>query len=501
MKEEQAMNMNELVNYLKKSPKDFTKADMIRFVEENDIKMINFRYVAGDGHMKTLNFVLNDHDYLEQILSCGERVDGSNIFPAFIHAGSSDMYVIPRFRTAFIDPFASIPTLSFLCSYFNKDGQPMENSPEYILRKAANSFKQVTGMDFQAMGELEYYVIGNQEDLYQIPDQRGYHETAPFAKFEEFRTQCMLYISQVGGLIKYGHSEVGNFTLDGKIYEQNEIEFLVTDVQDAADQLVLAKWIIRNLAYQYGLDVTFAPKITAGKAGSGLHIHTRIVKDGKNQMVTKGKLNSIAKNAIAGYMTCASSLTAFGNTNPTSYFRLVPHQEAPTSICWGDRNRSVLVRVPLGWTSATDMVAIANPKEKPSNADHSQKQTVEFRCPDGSADIYLLLAGLVVAARHGFEMEKPLELADKTYVDVNIHKSENKAKLESLDQLPASCAESADQLSAHRSIFEKHGVFNADMIDDIIKQLKSYNDADIRQRIEKNPDLMLQIVHDYFYCG
>lgn len=501
MKEEQAMNMNELVNYLKKSPKDFTKADMIRFVEENDIKMINFRYVAGDGHMKTLNFVLNDHDYLEQILSCGERVDGSNIFPAFIHAGSSDMYVIPRFRTAFIDPFATIPTLSFLCSYFNKDGQPMENSPEYILRKAATSFKQVTGMDFQAMGELEYYVIGDQENLYQIPDQRGYHETAPFAKFEEFRTQCMLYISQVGGLIKYGHSEVGNFTLDGKIYEQNEIEFLVTDVQDAADQLVLAKWIIRNLAYQYGLDVTFAPKITAGKAGSGLHIHTRIVKDGKNQMVTKGKLNSIAKNAIAGYMTCASSLTAFGNTNPTSYFRLVPHQEAPTSICWGDRNRSVLVRVPLGWTSATDMVALANPKEKPSNADHSQKQTVEFRCPDGSADIYLLLAGLVVAARHGFEMEKPLELAEKTYVDVNIHKSENKAKLESLDQLPASCAESAEQLSAHRSIFEKHGVFNADMIDDIIKQLKSFDDADIRQRIEKNPDLMLQIVHDYFYCG
>ncbi|MCR5115698.1 MAG: glutamine synthetase family protein [Bacteroidales bacterium] len=501
MKEEQVMNMNEVVNFLKKSPKDFTKADMIRFVEEKGIQMVNFRYVAGDGRLKTLNFVLNDHDYLEQILSCGERVDGSNIFPAFIHAGSSDMYVIPRFRTAFVDPFAEIPTLSFLCSYFNKDGQPMENSPEYILRKAAASFHQVTGYDFQAMGELEYYVIGDKEDLYLTPDQKGYHESTPFTKFEQFRTECMLNIAKVGGLIKYGHSEVGNFTLEDKIYEQNEIEFLVTDVQDAADQLVLAKWIIRNLAYQYGLDVTFAPKITAGKAGSGLHIHTRIVKNGKNQMVTKGKLNSIAKNAIAGYMTCASSLTAFGNTNPTSYFRLVPHQEAPTSICWGDRNRSVLVRVPLGWTSATDMVAMANPNEKPNNVDHSQKQTVEFRCPDGSADIYLLLAGLVVAARHGFEMEKPLELAEKTYVDVNIHKAENKAKLESLAQLPASCSESADQLSAHRSIFEKYGVFNSDMIDDIVKQLKSFDDADIRKRIEKNPDLMLQIVHEYFYCG
>lgn len=499
--EDFALNLNSVVKYLKKSPKDFTKADMIRFVEENEIKMINFRYVAGDGRLKTLNFVLNDRDYLEQILSCGERVDGSNIFPAFIHAGSSDMYVIPRFQTAFIDPFASIPTLSFLCSYFNKDGQPMENSPEYILRKAAQSFNRVTGMEFQAMGELEYYVIGDREDLYLAPDQKGYHESTPFTKFEEFRTQCMLAIAQVGGQIKYGHSEVGNFTLEDKIYEQNEIEFLVTDVQDAADQLVLAKWIIRNLAYQYNLDVTFAPKITAGKAGSGLHIHTRIVKGGKNQMVTKGKLNSIAKNAIAGYMTCASSLTAFGNTNPTSYFRLVPHQEAPTSVCWGDRNRSVLVRVPLGWTSATDMVAIANPKEKANNADHSQKQTVEFRCPDGSADIYLLLAGLVVAARHGFEMEKPLELAEKTYVDVNIHKAENKKKLESLDQLPASCSESADQLSEHRSIFEAYGVFNPDMIDDIIKQLKSFDDADIRERIAKNPDLMLEIVHQYFYCG
>ena len=78
---------------------------------------------------------------------------------------------------------------------------------------------------------------------------------------------------------------------------------------------------------------------------------------------------------------------------------------------------------------------------------------------------------------------------------------ENKAKLESLAQLPASCSESADQLSAHRSIFEAHGVFNPDMIDDIVKHLKSFDDADIRKKIEKKPELMLQIVHEYFYCG
>jgi glutamine synthetase len=501
MKDTIAMNLNPLVQYLKKSPKDFTKSDILKFIEEKEIKMVNFRYVAGDGRMKTLNFVVTHKSYIEQVLSAGERVDGSNIFPAFMHAGSSDLYVVPRFSTAFMDPFCEIPTLCFLCSYFNKDGKPMENSPEFILRKALKSFHHATGMDFCAMGELEFYVIGDNDNCFPTPDQKGYHESMPFTKFEHFRTECMLLIAKCGGQIKYGHSEVGNFTLGDKIYEQNEIEFLVTDAMDAADQLVIAKWIIRNVAYQYGFDVTFAPKITEGKAGSGLHIHTQIVKDGVNQMVDKGKLNSIAKTAIAGYMTCASSLTAFGNTNPTSYFRLVPHQEAPTSICWGDRNRSVLVRVPLGWTHKTDMIAEINSNEKPINEDLSQKQTVEFRCPDGSADIYLLIAGLTVAARHGFEMEDALKFATKTYVDVNIHKSENKEKLDTLAQLPASCWESADELSKHRTIFEKHGVFPSEMIDDIIKELKSFNDLKIRDEIKANPSKMMELVNQYFHCG
>ena len=149
----------------------------------------------------------------------------------------------------------------------------------------------------------------------------------------------MNLIASCGGEIKYGHSEVGNFSQDGINYEQNEIEFLVTQVERAADQLVLAKWIIRTLAYKFGLNVTFAPKITVGKAGSGLHFHTRITKNGTSVMIADNTLSDEAIRAIAGYIHCASSLTAFGNTNPTSYFRLVPKQEAPTNICWGDRNK------------------------------------------------------------------------------------------------------------------------------------------------------------------
>ena len=500
MNQELSMSPHSLVAFLQKTASEFTKADIITYIQKNDIRMINFMYPAADGRLKTLNFVINNAAYLDAILTCGERVDGSSLFP-FIEAGSSDLYVIPRFRTAFVDPFAELPTVSMLCSFFNKDGEPLESSPEYTLHKACKAFKDVTGMEFQAMGELEYYVISEDEDMFPATDQRGYHESAPYAKFNDFRTECMAYIAQTGGQIKYGHSEVGNFALDGMIYEQNEIEFLPVRAEDAADQLMIAKWVIRNLAFSYGYNITFAPKITVGKAGSGLHIHMRIMKDGQNQMLKEGILSETARKAIAGMMVLAPSITAFGNTNPTSYFRLVPHQEAPTNICWGDRNRSVLVRVPLGWSAKTDMCMLANPLEKPANYDTTQKQTVEMRSPEGSADIYQLIAGLAVACRYGFEMENALDIAEKTYVNVNIHKQENADKLKTLEQLPDSCAASADCLEKQRAFFEKYNVFSPAMIDGIITKLRAYNDSTLRSDIKDKPIEMMELVEEFFHCG
>jgi len=498
------LNANPIVAFLEKPSAEFTKPDIINYIVKNDIRMVNFMYPGGDGKLKTLNFVINDLAYLDTILTCGERVDGSSLF-SFIQAGSSDLYVLPRFRTAFLDPFAEIPTVSLLCSYFDKDGNPLESSPEHTLHKAAVAFTEVTGMEFQAMGELEYYVISDEEETFPAQDQRGYHESAPYAKANEFRTRCMQYISQAGGQIKYGHSEVGNFCLNGKNYEQNEIEFLPVPVEQAADQLMLAKWIIRNLAYELGYDVTFAPKITTGKAGSGLHIHMRMVKDGRNQMLADGVLSESARKMIAGMMDLAPAITAFGNKNPTSYFRLVPHQEAPTNVCWGDRNRSVLVRVPLGWAANVNMAALANPQDTSLTSSPSprtsEKQTVEMRSPDGSADLYQLLAGLCVACRHGFEMSNALEVAEKTYVNVNIHAAENADRLATLAQLPDSCTASADCLDRQRQVFEEHGVFSPAMIDGIIAQLRAYNDLTLRKDIENNPKEIMKLVTQYFHCG
>ena len=498
------LNANPIVVALQKPSAAFTKADIIDYIVKNGIRMVNFMYPGGDGKLKTLNFVINNLAYLDTILTCGERVDGSSLF-SFIQAGSSDLYVLPRFRTAFIDPFAEIPTVAMLCSYFDKDGNPLESSPEHTLHKASVAFTEVTGMEFQAMGELEYYVISDDEEVFPAQDQKGYHESAPYAKANEFRTQCMQYIAQAGGQIKYGHSEVGNFNLDGKNYEQNEIEFLPVPVEQAADQLMLAKWIIRNLGYQLGYNVTFAPKITTGKAGSGLHIHMRIVKDGKNQMLTNGVLSESARKMIAGMMDLAPAITAFGNKNPTSYFRLVPHQEAPTNVCWGDRNRSVLVRVPLGWSADVNMAALANPQDTSLTTGPSpltsEKQTVEMRSPDGSADLYQLLAGLCVACRHGFEMPDALEVAEKTYVNVNIHAAEHADRLATLAQLPDSCVASADCLDRQRKVFEEYGVFSPAMIDGIIAELRAFDDTTLRKNIEGYQEEIQKLVTRYFHCG
>lgn len=498
-----AMNPNRLVQYLQKPASEFTRADIIRYCEENRIEFINFHYCGWDGKLKTLNFVIHSAAHLDNILSAGERVDGSSLFP-FIEAGKSDLYVMPKYKTAFLNPFTEVPTLDILCSFFNRDGEPFESSPEFILRKAHKAFKETTGMQMETMGELEYYIIADDEEIYPVPDQKGYHESAPYNKFTDFRVEAMRLIAQAGGLIKYGHSEVGNFTQDGKIYEQNEIEFLPTNIEDAADQLVVAKWIMRQLAYQYGVTLTFAPKITVGKAGSGMHVHCKFTKKGKSMMLRGGELTDECKKAIAGYMVAGTSLPAFGNPNPLSFFRLVPHQEAPTSLCWSFSNRSALVRVPLGWVNnGKDMAASCNPLEKVSGRDFSDKQTFEWRASDGCADMYLLMAALCAAARHGFEMPNALEIAEKTYVGlgVNIHDDKNKQIQEALEQLPDSCVAAAKELEKDRAIYTAKGVFSDAIVDYMIKYLTDFDDANLRQELSKDPERLMKFVNDNIHVG
>lgn len=494
------MNPNELVQFLKKPAGEFTRDDIIRFIEAKGISMLNFRYIAEDGKLKVLNFVPYNRDHLESILSTGERVDGSSLF-SFVESGSSDLYIIPRFRTAFVNPFTETPALEILCSFYNSEGKPLESSPEYILRKAYSQFKKSTGLRMKAFGELEFYIKSFRDDLYPLIDQKGYHQSKPFSKFEDLRVEALELCAKAGCRIKYGHSEVGSFSKEGEDYEQHEIEFLPVEIDEAVDQLVIAKWILRMLGYEYGVEISFAPKITVGKAGSGMHIHMMLEKDGKNIMVENGRLSDMAKRMIAGILDLSKALTAFGNTIPTSYLRLVPDQEAPTNICWGDRNRSVLVRVPLGWIGATNMIKDANPVDDFDISSFPTKQSIELRSPDGSADIYKLFAGLVIAVQHGLEMKESLKMAENLYVDYNIFREDSKNRKQKLESLPSSCWESSDCLIEKRDLFEKDGIFPSGLIDNIAAKLKVYNDKDLSRRLFNKNDEIRKLVDQYLHCS
>ena len=489
------MNPNLLVQYLQKEPHEFTREDLIRYCREQGVRFINFHYCGWGGRLRTLNFVIQCEQHLRTILEAGERVDGSSLFP-FVQAGRSDLYVMPRYHTAFVNPLTELPSVDMLCAFLDRDGELFDSSPQQILHKAHQAFQHRTGMKMETMGELEYYVIADQNPLYLTSDQRGYHESEPFNKFTALRMEAMEMIAQCGGRIKYGHSEVGNFNKDGKVYEQNEIEFLPTDIEDAADQLVIAKWIMRQLAFRHGVELTFAPKITVGKAGSGLHVHCRFTREGKSMMLQDGKLTDYALRAIAGYMDAGTSLPAFGNPHPLSFMRLVPHQEAPTSLCWSYSNRSALVRVPLGWQKRMDMAQKVNPQESPLDEDFSIKQTFEWRASDGFADTYMLMAALCCAARHGFEMPDALEVAQRTFVDlgVNIHDPSNQEVQERLEQLPACCVEAAVELNRDRQIYTAEGVFSDSIIDYLIEYLTAFQDLNLRHELLESPDKIKRLV-------
>ncbi len=357
-----------------------------------------------------------------------------------------------------------------------------------ILSKAAALFRKSTGAELHALGELEFFLLSDWPTTLFPPDrQRGYHSASPYIKSGVILNEMMRYISQITGAVKYAHAEVGYIDsvrsnldeIKGKSAEQLEIEFLPTPIEDAGDQLVLARWLIRNVAYKHGCVATFAPKIEEGVAGNGFHVHVDVRKNGKNRMTEDGRLSETAKRVIGGLCTYADTLTAFGNTVSSAYLRLVPNQEAPTRICWSDLNRSAMIRVPLGWRDLKHLAGKLNPQQKAVFEDREGRQTVELRSPDGSAIVHLLLAGIAMAAEWGMSHAEALEIAEKSYVQGNIFQDQK--LVASLPPLPKSCVESAKVLAEKKDLYAREGIFPQCMIDYVGGLLKQERDEDMNQ--------------------
>lgn len=483
-------------SFLEKDKKDITREDLIKFIHEHHFQKVTFHYIGGDGKLKELKLPFSDNYHLEKILTDGERVDGCSIFQNIVDMGKSDIYVVPVYKTVFLNPFEE-DSIDFVCRYIDNDGNLAPFTYDTVLDKAVNLFKKKTGYNLFAAGELEFFLLRDiQKNIYSIPKQMGYHSPSPFIKSSSILNEILYHIEKITGAVKYGHSEVGsldkliseNEEIQNKYMEQLEVEFNPVPIEDMADYMIVSKWLVRNIAYRHGCIATFTPKLEEGIAGNALHFHLMIKdNDNKNMLIdANGEYTDISKKLIGGLIEYADSLTSFGNTVASSYFRLVPNQEAPTHICWSESNRSAMIRVPLGWSKVDNLASIVNPQQKGKLKNEQEKrQTIEFRPPDGTAFIHLLLAGITMAAQYGISKIKNFDHVEELHVKTNIFQDEKTRK--KLKSLPVCCAESSRVLSQKRHLYERENIFTDSIIDRVIKILQDEDDSDLQDKLNSIP--------------
>jgi glutamine synthetase len=436
----------------------WTVDDLVAVVRSRNVRVLSLMHVGGDGWLKTLDFVPSGERHLRDIIQGGERADGSSLFRGMgIPSDASDIVLRPRVETAFLDPFASLPTLVLLCGHLDRDGSPLPQSPDTILRRATALLRAEAGIDLWALGEVEYF-LGKRWDDHDIygADDRGYHATSPFVFGEGLRRRALAILADLGVGVKYGHAEVGYIEAretQGVVWEQHEIELALQPLLDAADGILLAQWVLRNLAHQSGMRCTMDPMMREGHAGNGLHFHIVPVRDGEPLAIRNadGTLTDPARWLIGGLAQLGGALMAFGNRVTGSFARLRQAKEAPNTIVWGEFDRSALIRLPI---VARDLEGreVTTP-------------TIEFRLPDGSALPHLLLAGAALATAHGRVTPDLDELLARTRVGSG-------GAGPAAEPVPRSFAEVADALERCRPVLERGGVFPPAMVDSVLAGLR-----------------------------
>jgi glutamine synthetase len=433
--------------------------DLVGFVRDQGIRVLSLMHVGGDGWLKTLDFVPRDSAHLADVLTGGERADGSSLFGDLgIPVGASDIVIRPRLSTAFIDPFAAERTLAVLCSHFNRQGAPLAESPDTLVRAAYKRLMAETGVELHALGEIEFFLgarIGDAESY--GANERGYHSTSPFVFGETLRRTALVHLAEMGVAVKYGHAEVGYVeadAADSRVWEQHEIELWLRPLPEAADAVVLTQWVLRNLAQRAGMLCSFAPMARKGHAGSGMHFHfaPRSLNGYVAHTGEDGSLAPEAKWLIGGLVTHGAAMMAFGNRSRDSFVRLGQGKEAPSAVTWGRYNRKALVRIPI------------IPTDQDGRA--TSPGTIEFRLPDGSAHPHLLLAGIAQAFVDGRRMTDLDDRLARTAVTAQ-------GQAASENRVPLTFPEIADALADCRPVLEAGGIFTPNMMDRILALLRA----------------------------
>lgn len=442
---------SKLERLLGKPPEGWVVDDLVRVVDTEGIGLVTLMHVGGDGTLKALDFVPRNREQLACILRHGERADGSSLFEG-LPSGASDIRLQPRIETAFLSPFSPVPTLALLCGHLDRDGHPLPQSPDTIARRAFERLREEAGLEYWALGEVEYFLgrPAGDAEIERTRD-RGYHAASPFVAGEALRRRALRHLADMGVPVKYAHAEVG--LIDerkdkGRIWEQHEIELGLAPLPAAADAIVLTRWVLLHLALEEGVHCRFDPILKEGHAGSGLHIHSlpRPLPGAPSvaAFFEDGSVGPSGRWLIGGLARLAPALMAFGNREASSFVRLLQAKETPVAITWGAFNRKALIRLPL--------VARGEARE-------AWPPTIEFRLPDGSALPHLLLAGMAQALALGRGMRDLDALLERTA-----------ARGETIDvsrmpQLPRDREGVDAALAEARAIFAAGGVFPSSMME------------------------------------
>ena len=447
-----------------------TVNDILTLIKEKGIKMVDFKMVAINGQYR--HVTIPAENFSEDTLTSGIGFDASNYGYAVVE--KSDMVFIPDPDTAVIDPFCEIPTLSMTGNAMIIDkpnNRPLAQYPRNIVLAAEKYMKDSGVADTMLiLPEFEFYLfdqvgwevapnsVGFSLDAVQsywnsavegtgnvIAKQKAYHIAKPFDVSYDMRSEMCLYMKDAGIEINYHHPEVA-------ASGQFEIEPQLGVMSKMADNTMWIKYIIHNTAKKHGKTATFMPKPIYGEAGSGMHVHMLLLKDGKPVFSDDNGYASLSETAhyfMGGLLKHVRSLCAITNPSTNSFKRLIPGFEAPVTIGYATSNRSAVIRIP-------------------AYAKSPEKRRFELRNPDATCNPYFCYAAILMAGLDGIKNKIDPKANGWGPYDFNLfHLSdEEKAKL---SHLPASLPEALDELEKDHDYLTAGGVFPEELIKNFIK--------------------------------
>ena len=398
----------------------YTKDDIFRMVEEEDVEFIRLQFTDIFGTLKNIAITSSQ---LEKALDNKCMFDGSSV-EGFVRIEESDMYLYPDYDTFEIFPWRPQQgkVARLICDVYTPDGKPFEGDPRWILKKTIKEANDL-GYRFDVGPECEFFLFHTDDNGLPTTlshEKAGYFDLGPNDLGENIRRDMVLTLEDMGFEIEASHHEVAP--------AQHEIDFKYDEALKTADNIQTFKMTVKTIAKRHGLYATFMPKPKFGISGSGMHINMSLAtEEGKNIFADEnGKigLSDDAYHFIAGIMKHARGMSAITNPLVNSYKRLVPGYEAPVYIAWSAKNRSPLIRIPASRGNGT---------------------RVELRNPDPTANPYLVLALCLAAGLDG--IKNKIEVPDS--VDCNIYEmTPGERRAAGIENMPADLKEAVDCLVA-----------------------------------------------------